>query len=229
MNHKPQTYRDPKWKKRYFGIGAILLVIAALSIMLWALSEDEREVTFPYFAEGDKIEITQLFQYSGFNPDCGDEMGENIASLAVVNRSNEHLSYLELSVDVLDGGDMVFEITDLPAGQTAWVFSKDNLSCEMDAVVRDIDCTAKFETGDPRMTDKIQTQVSGTTVFLTNLTGEDLTDLTVSCRTWFGEAYFGGLTYQYPVDSLPAGQTVTLEAEDCYLGEAAVVRISEKG
>ena len=40
------------------------------------------------------------------------------------------------------------------------------------------------------------------------------------------DAYFGGLTYTYPVENIPAGESVTLQAEECYLGEAAVVRIS---
>ena len=39
-------------------------------------------------------------------------------------------------------------------------------------------------------------------------------------------AYFGGKSYQKNVEVLGAGESITLDALECYLGEAAVVKIS---
>lgn len=218
---------DPNRKKRYTMLAILIVAIVIFSVLLWFLSEDERIVNFPYFVEGDRVEVTTLFQYSGANPDCGDEMGEDIAALSVTNRSGKHLTYLELVLKLETGEKLVFETTDVPANGTVWMFSTDNMSCASDVVVQSISSTARLEKEDTMLSDKVQTQVEGTAVTLTNVSGEDLTDLTVRCHTLFEEAYFGGLAYSYPVDRLPVGESVTLEAEDCYLGEAAVVRISE--
>ena len=54
-----------------------------------------------------------------------------------------------------------------------------------------------------------------------------LSNLLLHCHCLIDGSYFGGLTYTYPVESIPAGQSIAVEAEDCYLGEAAVVRVSQ--
>ncbi len=224
---KRVKYPDPNRKKRRCLIAIVVVIIVALTALLWRLSADERVVTFPYFVEGDKIEITTLFQYSGPNPDCGEEMGEDIASLSVTNRSGKHVTQETLTLKLATGEKLVFEIQDLPANETAWVFASDNASCTQDAEVTSLRSTARMVSEDQLMSDKIAVHVEETAVTLTNLTAEDLPGLTVYCHTRFDDAFFGGSVYSYPVDNLPAGESVTIQAEDCYLGEAVVVRIAQ--
>ena len=221
-------YPDPNRNKRRCLIAIVVVVIVALTALLWRLSADERVVTFPYFVEGDKIEVTSLFQYSGPNPDCGEEAGEDIAALSVTNRSGKHVTQETLTLKLATGEKLVFEIQDLPANETAWVFASDNTSCAQDAQVTSLRSSARMESDDQLMSDKVAVSIEETTVTLTNLTSEDLPGLTVFCHTRFDDAFFGGLVYSYPVDNLPAGESVTIQAEDCYLGEAAVVRIAQE-
>lgn len=77
------------------------------------------------------------------------------------------------------------------------------------------------------MEDEVEVKVKETEVILTNKSGEELKNLNVSCHCLFEEAYFGGLTYTYPVESIPAGESTTVQAEECYMGEAEVVRIGQ--
>ena len=107
------------------------------------------------------------------------------------------------------------------------VFSFENISYEMSNKCKLITCTAEFAEGSANMEDKISIEVQETTVTLTNLTDEELTNLNVYCHCLLDDAYFGGLTYSYPVEVIEAGGSITLQAEECYLGEAAVVRIQE--
>ena len=58
---------DPNRKKRYTMLAILIVAIVIFSVLLWFLSEDERIVNFPYFVEGDRVEVTTLFQYSGAN------------------------------------------------------------------------------------------------------------------------------------------------------------------
>ena len=188
-------------------------------------SVQETAVSFPYLLEDGKLEISSLFQYSGMNPDCGDEMGENIASIAVTNQSDQHLTRAEFTVTRSDGEVLSFLAEDVPAGQTVWAFDRNNAACELEDTYEAIDCQASFEPDSPLLTDRLTVAVEETAVTLTNISGEALNDLTVHCHCLFDGVYFGGKTYAYPADSIPAGGSADIQAEDCYLGEAAVVRI----
>lgn len=217
---------------------AVLIILAA--IVLWKAvgpgkgadgkgndAAEQKAVEFPYSLEDGKIEVTSLFQYSGVNPDCNDESGEDIASLEIVNKSEQHLANAEFTVQLEDGTKIPFAVTDVPAGQTVWAYAADNSSYDMSAACTSIVCEAEFEDETALMEDKLTIEVQETAVTLTNISGEELTNLNVNCHCLFEEAYFGGLTYIYPVESIPAGESITLQAEECYLGEAAVVRVSQ--
>ena len=184
------------------------------------------EVVFPISVEDGKLEITSLFQYSGDNPDCGGETGDDIGSLAVTNLSDRHLTRATFAVVLAEGEDLVFEVQDVPAGQTVWAFETTNASYDPEDPCVDIGWSAEFAPEAPVLSG-VDIETSGTTVTLTNTTGEDLTDLTVHCHCWFNELHFGGLTYAYPVSGIPAGESIEIQAEECYFGEAAVVRVSK--
>lgn len=180
---------------------------------------------FPHPLVGGKLEVSSLFQFTGFNPDFGLEEGDNIASLSFTNTSGEYLSSAVFTVVLRDGTQLHFEAFDVPAGASVMAFSTDNAVYDTSVPCDDITCEAKFEPEAPLMAEAVSFSVEGTAVTLTNLTGESLTNLVVHCHTLFEGGYFGGLTYSYPVEPLEAGSSITLQAEDCFLGEAAVVRI----
>ena len=70
---------------------------------------------------------------------------ENIAALTVVNQSEQHLSSAQFTVKLADGARLAFEVTDLPAGQKAMIFEKENQVYELDDVCQEITDTAEFE------------------------------------------------------------------------------------
>lgn len=189
-------------------------------------TDKEKALEFPYSLDGGKLEVMSLFQYTGMNPDCNDKSGKDIASLEIINQSEKHLANARFTVGLADGTEIAFIVTDVPAGQTVWVYAADNSSYDTSAACTSITCEAAFEDSTSLMGDKLTIDVQETTVTLTNISEEELTNLNVSCHCLFEEAYFGGLTYIYPVELIPAGESVTLQAEECYLGEAAVVRVS---
>lgn len=182
---------------------------------------------FPYQLEEGKLEVTSLFQFSGSNPDSGGEEGENIASVSLVNCSDEHLKSALITVVLTDGREVHFKVEDLPAGKSVMAFSAENEKYDLSTACEAIACTAEFETSDVVMEEKLSVDVEETAVTLTNHSAEDLENLTVYCHCLLEEEYFGGLTYSYSVEKLPAGENVAFDALDCYLGEAAVVRIEQ--
>lgn len=184
-------------------------------------------VEFPYELEDGTLEVSSLFQYTGMNPDCNDEAGEDIASLVITNKSEKHLANAQFTVVLENGTEMIFKVTDVPAGQTVWAYETANSSYDLSVNCKSITCEAVFEESTSLMKDKLSIDIQETKVTLTNTSENELTDLSVYCHCFFEEAYFGGLTYIYPVDTIPAGESITFQAEECYLGQAEVVRVSQ--
>lgn len=182
---------------------------------------------FPYMLEGGKLEITSFFQFSGTNPDAQDVDGENIAAITLRNHSGEQLKCAQITAALTDGREVQFEIKDLPAGKSAMVFSTENESYELSTACESISCTAEFETADVLMSDRCSFRVEETVVTVTNNSAEDMENLTVYCHCILDEECFGGLTYSYPVERIPAGESVTFDASECYLGTAEVVRVEQ--
>ncbi len=243
MSNKRRRRQNSRRKERKKGLAVILLIaiVAVLGIVAAVILydrhksenagesdelEEETGLTFPYELEEGKLSIDSIFQFTGFNPDNDDAEGENIAALTVINQSDQHLASAEIKVKLENGEELTFEITDVPAGQKVMVFEKDNKVFELDDICEEITDTATFEDNTDLMEDSISINVEETTVTLTNNSGEDLTDLLLHCHCLIDDSYFGGLTYIYPIDSVLAGQSVTVQADDCYLGEAAAVRVS---
>lgn len=229
-----------KLGKRYFFLGTLII---AILLTATACNKDKTQesssgsnieeekkqagVEFPYELEDAKLVVNSLFQYTGMNPDCSDESGEDIASLEIINKSEEHLANAELTAELEDGTKLKFAVKDVPAGRTVWAYAVDNSSYDLSVGCKSITCEAGFEDASSLMEDKLTIDVQETEVTLTNISGEELTNLNVYCHCLFEEAYFGGLTYIYPVESIPAGESITLQAEECYLGQAEVVRVSQ--
>ena len=83
------------------------------------ISEEQQEqsLSFPYELENGKLVINSLFQSSIMNPDCRDEMGEDVATLELENGSGEFLESAEIVVTLTDGEELEFEISCIPDGE----------------------------------------------------------------------------------------------------------------
>lgn len=240
---KRQSRKKPKKAmtiKSVIIIVAAIVVIAVVAAIIYNIQKTvtdngetvkernlETGITFPYTLEDGRLSVESVFQFTGSNPDNANADGENIAALNVTNQSEQHLVSAEIKVKSADNTELTFELTDIPAGQTVMVFEKDNQTYDLNDVCEEITDTAKFEEEPVLMADRISIDVQETTVTLTNNSEEDLSNLLLHCHCLIDNSYFGGLTYTYPVESIPAGQSTSVEAGDCYLGEATVVRVSQ--
>lgn len=200
-----------------------------------AVSESEASETassqpaglqFPYLLEEQNIEIRSLLNASIANPDGGGEIVEDIAGLELKNTTGQFISHASFEAALSDGTTFHFEIHDLPVDGTMLAFDVNNTVYDSRIPCDSFVCTdLQTASGDQLLSDSIAVSVEETTVTLTNTTDADLGPLTVVCLCDFDGSYFGGTSYSYPVESIPAGESVTVEVPECYLGSAAVVRI----
>lgn len=180
---------------------------------------------FPYESEDGKIKLESLFQFTGFNPDCESEEGENIAGIQVTNISEQHLAQAKFMLTLEDGTLLEFDIFDVPAGRSVMAFSNENVTIDSVETCQEIECETSFEDETPLLKDQLKYEVNGIDITITNISGEDLTAINVYCHSVLDATYFGGVTYCYVIDLLEAGQSIVVNAIDCIMGETDVVRM----
>lgn len=190
-----------------------------------AAAEKSAALELPYVFENGSLEIASLFQYSGLNPDCGWSEGTDVGAVVLTNRSDRYLEGLNLTVSLTDGTAMSFSIADIPSGKTVWAFETGNQGLNASAALAEVQCSAAFREDSGLIPESVAVRADGMEITLTNLSPEELTGLAVRCHSILDDTYFGGTSYTYPVETIPAGGSTVVFAEDCFLGqtEAAFV------
>lgn len=182
------------------------------------------EIMFPHQIEKN-VSVESLFQFSGTNPDTGNE-GENIAALFVTNNGDEHIEKADIIVKIKDSEELHFYISDLPAGKSINVFETDDKQFNFSDQVVSIKGDVHFGKQDKDLEENVKIVVEETEITISNVSNKNIKDMIVHCHCALDDVYFGGLTYNYPIRELKAGESVQLDAIECYMGEASVVRLS---
>lgn len=183
------------------------------------------DLVLPYTLEHGKLTVDSIFQFTGLNPDQQDEYVENIAAIQLTNTSQEHLASLTVTVTTTGGTTVSFTAYDIPPGMSAMVMSPDNIPIETNPDCAQITCEAVFLPQSPLAADQLLISVMGTEITVENISGEDLSQITMYCHSMLDQSCYGGATIAYKIDSLPAGESTVVSAWDCYLGLVEVVRI----
>ena len=183
------------------------------------------KLEFPIELENGQLVLESLFEFEGINPDCSYESGSSIATVTVMNTSGEYLAEAKLTLVLADGRSVEFLVNELPAGKTAMAFAADNTQLETAVDCVDVSCETVWIGAAEAEPEGISVSVSGTTVSIVNNAGRDISALTVYCREPFDEVYFGGKAHVYTINNISADGTAAVEALDCILGLAEVVRV----
>lgn len=183
-------------------------------------------IEFPYVLENGSLEIESALTFDGVNPDCNNQTASDIASIVVKNTSGVHLAAANFALTASNGEVFRFSVTDLPAGASAVLFSLDNASIEEHIPYTQVSHDVQFDVDASMCEDQVSVSVEGTLITLQNNTDAELNNIVVYCRSTLGDQYFGGVTYNYTVNNLAANGTAEVDAVDCILGLAEVVRIA---
>ena len=173
---------------------------------------------FPLLMENGGLKLDMPFSFDGLNPDAGIAEGTNIAALTVTNQSGRHLAEAELILATPDGTHIRFYAQHIPDGQKCLLFSTDNLELPPQDQWLRIYYRAVFTDGASLLETGLRSEISGTQVVLTNETGESLPPFVLYCHDLLGEEYFGGKAYAYNVNTIPSGQSVTIDAANSLIG-----------
>ena len=119
-----------------------------------------------------------------------------------------------------DGTEILFHIEHLPSEKQITAFAQDNATLPAEAAWVEVRISAEFAQRQSLRGNGVDIRENGMRIDVTNNTDAELTNLTIYCHNVLGEEYFGGKSYPYEINNLPAGETVTVEALDCILGIA---------
>lgn len=189
--------------------------------------EQNDMVEFPVILDGGNIEIESLFQFSGVNPDAGNQKATDVASIVLRNVSEKYISAATVTAALGDGSVLSFVVNDIPAGASVMAFSISNESLLPSDVCVDISVDAVFD--DTSKINSLEISVDGMNVTLKNTSSEDLNEINVYYHDVFHDKYFGGISYIYTIEHLSAGESTTIIAEESILGAIDVVGIAVKG
>lgn len=217
-----------------FGIILVLLII--LLVVLTghkrslakqeAAKKAEKGLELPYQFDDGKLEMKSIFSYAGPNPDNNAEEGDNIAAIQMTNCSDTYLASAKITVTVGDGTKLTYQVEALPAGKTVTAFEVQNQELPDKPAVKKIDAKTQYSNDVSLHEDALTITVEDTNIGLTNISQEAIQNMTVFYHDVMDDEYFGGKSYRKTVESLAAGESTTVTAEECYIGEAAVAGIS---
>ena len=176
-----------------------------------AEAKAEKGLELPYQFDDGKLEMKSIFSYAGPNPDNNAEEGDNIAAIQMTNCSDTYLASAKITVTVGDGTKLTYQVEALPAGKTVTAFEDAKTQYSNDVSLHE---------------DALTITVEDTNIGLTNISQKAIQNMTVFCHDVMDDEYFGGKSYRKTVESLAAGESTTVTAEECYIGEAAVAGIS---
>lgn len=169
--------------------------------------------------------IENVFQYSGLNPDGNNREGEDIAAIQLHNESEYDLISANITAKTQSGSQFSFLVENIPPGKTVYAFDRDNNTYDMEDSFESVSADAQYSAVSSLVDSQVSVQTDGTSITIVNGSSETLENLTVVYHCASGEILFGGVSYKKIIDRLDAGQSVIIDASECYLGEAFVVSV----
>ena len=245
--------RKKKKQRHGWGIAAIIIVLVILAAVFLitenqkksAVSKDENGqseaatadvpsseseteepgLSFPYELDGGKLIVNSVFTSDIENPDSCDVYADDILSIELRNNSGQLLENTTIELTLVSGEKTTFRIELLPAGESVWAFSTDNTSCKDLRTEAVMLVNASYTEVDTDMQDVFEFQTDDTRVSITNISTQEKQDIKVYCHCSLEGVNYGGITYEYIIDAIPAGETESFEAEECFFGTPEIVRI----
>lgn len=179
-----------------------------------------------------KDDIISCESYSGFSgqyvEDGSDIPVEYVAAMLVTNRTDDFMDLATIEYEI-NGKPATFVVTGLPAGKSAWVMEKNQMTITEGAEFKYIDKTTAFKSGVVKATDKITLSAEGNMLTAVNNTDEKLEGVFVYYKTLHTDGnYLGGITYMTTFGELEPGEKKTELAGHYDKDKTEIVRIGWK-
>lgn len=189
-------------------------------------------------AEGETRQSTDLFdeerlklvsgmEYEGPDFEDGSMESGNYTALQIQNVSDSFLRSANIEVKVNDSDNMSITIDSLPAGETVIVIGQGYEQYSEQDVYEVVSCESSYEESVVCEKEGLSVAYETGMIRLTNQTAEDMAGMTCRYKGKAGDMLLGGITYEFTVDSLPAGQTYETESQNFLADSVQIIEIKE--
>ncbi|MBQ9762433.1 MAG: hypothetical protein IJV82_05075 [Oscillospiraceae bacterium] len=165
--------------------------------------------------------------YTGkFVEDGTDRNVKNVASLLITNMSDQFLEYGKLIYMVGDT-EVVFEISSIPAGRSAWVMEKNAMPITDDAVFDYVDGLTLFADEAISNPEELTIQYGSNMLRVQNDSDRTLENVTVYYKAVHKDGrYLGGIAYRIKFGTLAPGEAAEKVSGHYQEDQASIVRVT---
>lgn len=225
---------SPEQKNRRVSIiGGILLgvlLLVFIGIAVWDANKEKDEPDTSQTPQGkETITCDSFSSFTGqYVEDGSDIPVENVAAMLVTNHTDDFLDLATIEYEI-NGKSATFVVTGLPAGKSAWVMEKNQMTITSEADFEYINKTTAYKDGVVNETDKITLSAEGNMLTAANNTDEKLEGVFVYYKTLHTDGnYLGGITYMTTFGDLEPGEKRTELAGHYDKDKTEIVRIGWK-
>lgn len=236
MSLKRKIMELDRRKRRIFGVAitggilAVVLLLAGIGMAIQDVNKQEGDGDTSKPPQGENtITCDNFSSFSGqYVEDGSDIPVENIAAMLVTNYTEDFLDLATIEYEI-NGKAATFVVTGLPAGKSAWVLEKNQMTITNGADFQYINKTTAFKSGVVDETDKITLSAEGNMLTAVNNTDEKLEGVFVYYKTLHTDGnYLGGITYRTTFGDLEPGEKKTELAGHYDKDKTEIVRIGWK-
>ena len=160
---------------------------------------------------GNGLKIADIGEYTGMYMEDGtDEIVSGVLMMIVKNTSDKTLQYAAFTMPAGEN-DAKFELTTLPAGQSAVLLEKSRMAFDkdFDYATAVADNTAFFPEEPTKMEDTVKVQFLDGVINVTNISDSDIEgEIVIYYKNSAADLYYGGITYRSRVTGgLAKGET----------------------
>lgn len=163
-------------------------------------------IELPFSIPDTPLVIEGIGQYTGpYIEDGKDEPVANALALVIRNTSDTMVEFGEIDFNLNNGTEAVFQVSTLPAGKGALILEKNNLEFNRDSILTFTDKMYAEKEDLSLLGDKVKINAEDKTLFVENLTKEDLGTVYVRYKQKINDdIYLGGITYSCKVEGMTA-------------------------
>lgn len=151
---------------------------------------------------GHGLSITDVGKYTGIYMEDGtDEIVSGVLMIVVTNSGQEAIQYAKITLPV-SGGEAVFTLSTLPAGQSVVLLEQNRLqwSASEDYASAVMENLAVFSEPLSLCEDRLKLQILNGAINVTNISGADITgDIAIYYKNSAADLYYGGITYRVSI------------------------------
>lgn len=160
---------------------------------------------------GRGLLVKEIGKYTGvYMEDGSDEIVTGILMILVENTGDQDVEYGEITLTDDNGGTAFFSVSTLPAGESAVLLEKNRRTYEESVAFTagTAENVAMYPEALSLCEDKVQIQVVGGALNVTNISGEDISgDIRIYYKNSGADMLYGGITYLARIEGgLKAGE-----------------------